>query len=413
MPNRMMRLRALVLDGEFEASLAVVRSLGRRGLAVHVGSRDSCSLAGLSRFCRSHFQYPDPLRNLRGFRDFLLEYLARNPVDLVVPVTDVTIVPLMAIRELLPDRTALAMASNKSLELAFSKIRTREVASSLGIPSPRSVAVHDMSETTEALQGFRYPLVVKPERSRIWGSDGVGHRLFTVYARSRRELERTLPEMLIQGSVLLQEFIHGESVGLGVLAAEGRLLFAFQFSSFHEIPVTGGTSTFRISDKTEDIIREYAAALLNALSWDGIAHIEFQRDKTTGALYLMEINGRFWASLPLAIAAGADFPSFVWDLMVDGRSQFPAEYAQGVRARQLLGEWEWFKEAWFRADRVLDLVTLPHRRAVLREALGILDTTARIDTFDREDLLPGLYDCWRLFRRAAGDLVRKAGTRGL
>lgn len=403
----------LVLDGEFEASLAVVRSLGRRNLRVHVGSRDACSLAGLSRFCRSHFRYPDPLQNLRGFTDFLLEYLAKNPLDLVVPVTDVTIVPLMGVRGLFPEKTVLAMASDQALEIAFSKIRTFEIASRLGIPTPRSATVHDMSETTEALRTFRYPLVVKPDRSRIWGSDGVGHRLTTVYVRSRLELEKTLSELLFHGPVLLQEFIHGESVGLGTLTTQGRLLFTFQFASFHEIPATGGTSTFRTSEKKEGILQEYAAALLNALSWDGVAHVEFQREKGTGALYLMEINGRFWASLPLAVASGADFPAFLWDLMVDGRRQFPAEYVEGVRARQLLGEWEWFKEAWFRADRVLDLVTLPHRRTVFREALGIFDLTARIDTFDREDLLPGLYDCWRLVRRAAGDLARKAGTRGV
>ena len=42
-------MRALVLDGDTRAALAIVRSLGRRGIHVTVASEDQVSLAGSSR----------------------------------------------------------------------------------------------------------------------------------------------------------------------------------------------------------------------------------------------------------------------------------------------------------------------------------------------------------------------------
>ncbi|MCK7577967.1 MAG: ATP-grasp domain-containing protein [Chromatiales bacterium] len=50
-----------------------------------------------------------------------------------------------------------------------------------------------------------------------------------------------------------------------------------------------------------------AKKLLDAVSWHGVAMVEF-RVTLEGKPYLMEINTRFWGSLQLAIDAGVDFP---------------------------------------------------------------------------------------------------------
>ena len=43
-----------------------------------------------------------------------------------------------------------------------------------------------------------------------------------------------------------------------------------------------------------------ACKLIEAAGFEGIAMVEFKRDSATGQLSLMEINGRFWGSLPLS-----------------------------------------------------------------------------------------------------------------
>ena len=57
-----------------------------------------------------------------------------------------------------------------------------------------------------------------------------------------------------------------------------------------------------------DLVRR-SRALLDAFGWCGVAMVEYKLDERTGTPYLMEVNGRFWGSLQLAIDAGVDFPS--------------------------------------------------------------------------------------------------------
>ena len=57
-------------------------------------------------------------------------------------------------------------------------------------------------------------------------------------------------------------------------------------------------------------IRDAALALLKKLNWHGVAMVEF-RQRPNGDPVFLEVNGRFWNSLPLACYAGADFPAML------------------------------------------------------------------------------------------------------
>ena len=46
--------------------------------------------------------------------------------------------------------------------------------------------------------------------------------------------------------------------------------------------------------------------------------VEYRHDPLSGQYWLMEVNGRFWGSLPLATAAGADFPTMLADMRIVG-----------------------------------------------------------------------------------------------
>ena len=66
--------------------------------------------------------------------------------------------------------------------------------------------------------------------------------------------------------------------------------------------------------------------------------VEFKRDCRDGVAKLMEINGRFWGSLQLAIDAGVNFPDLLLQSVVLGRSTNPPAYRIGARSRWLLGD---------------------------------------------------------------------------
>jgi hypothetical protein len=77
----------------------------------------------------------------------------------------------------------------------------------------------------------------------------------------------------------------------------------------HEWPPEGGVSTLcrslPLSEHAE--ARAKSRELVGRLRWTGLAMPEYRYDPATGCWYFMEINGRFWGSLPLAIEAGIPF----------------------------------------------------------------------------------------------------------
>jgi len=59
-----------------------------------------------------------------------------------------------------------------------------------------------------------------------------------------------------------------------------------------------------------------------------------------GVPYLMEVNGRFWGSLQLAIDAGVDFPWLLYQLATGRDVESVNGYALGIKSRWLWGDFK-------------------------------------------------------------------------
>lgn len=108
---------------------------------------------------------------------------------------------------------------------------------------------------------------------------------------------------------LIQRYCPGHGVGQMLHMAGGKATLRFQHRRLHEWPPSGGISTL-CESLPEDAFAEQmtkSEALLAAIGWEGPAMVEYRHDPATGRFWLMEVNGRFWGSLPLAHAAGAHF----------------------------------------------------------------------------------------------------------
>src|SRR5207253_3587624 len=104
-----------------------------------------------------------------------------------------------------------------------------------------------------------------------------------------------------------------------------------------DVRPTGSGSAVRESVAPEPGLREAALAILGSLRWRGVAMVEF-RVKADGTPVFLEVNGRFWNSLPLAVYAGADFPALLAEMAERGDVEPRFDYRAGVRCRWLLGD---------------------------------------------------------------------------
>jgi predicted ATP-grasp superfamily ATP-dependent carboligase len=83
----------------------------------------------------------------------------------------------------------------------------------------------------------------------------------------------------------------------------------------------------------------YTGSVLDRLDWTGPAMVEFMHTPE-GEYYLIEVNGRYWGSLPFAIACGVEFPWLHYCQLLDRDppTVAPGDYRIDIRQCRLLYE---------------------------------------------------------------------------
>ncbi len=388
--------RILVLDADLVPALAVTRSLVAEHYQVVVASSAPRPISAYSKGVLAHLVYPDPLQQGTAFIEWLERETVRHRYDLVIPVSERTLVPLVRSQHRV--KTRIASADVEALEAVLDKRRTFAIARSLGIPVPGSFHVEALDQLEPMLDGLTYPVVVKPARSLSLGIGG-GSRRNVAYAHGAAQLRRLCASCLMHSPVIVQSFFQGQGVGVEVIARHGEILFAFQHRRLHEMPLTGGGSSFRVSVTLEPVLVQAARKLMAALAWHGVAMVEFKWCPQSGDYCLMEINGRFWGSLPLAIAAGANFPAMLARLELTGDPGPIPGYREGVYCRNLAADTLWHEmvaRAWIEGS---ENPVPPSVGSVFRDLLFTFSPRHHLDVQRLSDPLPGLVDMLRILRR--------------
>ena len=329
----------LVTDGQERSALAITRGLGQAGIPVIVGAETARSLAGASRYCVARWQYPSPLRQPAQFISSLVEAIKRFDVMAIIPPTDSSMQVVAARRDQFRPSVTTMIPSLESYDMVSDKYRLMKLARELDIPIPNTVFVPDGNIATVRDQVETYPVVVKPGRSLIkidgrWVKTSVH---FVSHAEELVDLYRRTP--YLQYPSLIQQRIEGEGQGVFGLFDHGRPCALFAHRRIREKPPAGGVSVFRESIELSKPMTDYAVRLLEQVKWHGVAMVEFKVDRQSNVPMLMEINGRFWGSLQLAIDAGLNFPHLLYQAMNGVPVAVPNNaYRIGTKSRWLIGD---------------------------------------------------------------------------
>jgi predicted ATP-grasp superfamily ATP-dependent carboligase len=222
---------------------------------------------------------------------------------------------------------------------AFDKSCTTRLAASLGLAIPRTWSLDRVEDVRQRSEDVTYPVVLKPRSSEESVTGGQARTTGApVYARNRGEFVSGWDVLSKRcRSVLVQEFVEGVGVGYFALMHHGAPRAEFAHRRLRDVRPTGSGSALRISIASEGPVREQGLAMLQALGWHGVAMVEF-RVRPDGTPVFLEVNGRFWNSLALAVYAGADFPALLAEMAEHGDVRSRCSYRTGVRSRWLLGD---------------------------------------------------------------------------
>jgi predicted ATP-grasp superfamily ATP-dependent carboligase len=334
----MTRRTVIVTDGEQRAALAVARSLGAAGYRCIVTATSRTSLAGASRFCERSVQVPDALERPDDFAEAILYLAVAERASLVLPVSESAILAILPVRSrLLP--AIVPFPDLATFNALTDKQRLLEEAAKLGIATPAQLVVARPEDVTSAdLDALRYPIVLKPARS-VSAHAGKRAKLGVGYAADADELRRKIGALQPASfPLLLQQRIVGPGTGVFLLLWDGEQRAQFAHRRIYEKPVSGGVSVYCESIAMDEELLERSRALLHRFGWRGVAMVEYKRDSETGQAYLMEVNGRFWGSLQLAVEAGVDFPQLLAAYALGEHVEQQMPYRVGVRSRWWWGQ---------------------------------------------------------------------------
>jgi predicted ATP-grasp superfamily ATP-dependent carboligase len=338
-------MRLLLLDADSNEGRAIVQSLGARGHELCVAAKDRHHPAFASRYVTRAVVYPDPIVDKAAFQAWIVAFQREHRFALILPANECTLVPLHELRDVEVLRGVVAMPSAAAIEGVLDKENLRRLAVSLGVPTPDNLLVQRPEDLGDPrLDGWLADtaVVVKSVRSKVWGRKGA-EELRAHLATSRAEVEAVTRRQLATTPVQLQRWVPGVGVGVELLAREGEIVLSFAHERIHELPLTGGGSSYRRAIPVPPALLEDSARLVRALGWHGVAMVEFRMDPGTGRYWLMEINGRFWGSLPLAIFAGADFPAALVAMLLDGELPGGPPPRDDVYCRHVARDVAWIK----------------------------------------------------------------------
>lgn len=329
-PERPPTGRVLVTDGHWNKTVAAVRALAAQGLTVTVGESTRLAAALFSRHAARRLRYPPPLAEPEKFVAAIIAELRSHSYDVLLPMELNTLLLLSKERHQFAGLVRFPFAPHATLLQGATKRGAVEAARRCDVAVPRTFFVDREARLETLIAEPGLPMVLKPDL----GEGGRG--LF--YCRTEDELARRLQLIKRLGKpYLAQEWIPagGEAIGVSVLMNEqSEPVARFTHCRVREYPVSGGPSTLRESCR-RPAAEEAAVRLLKGLGWQGVAMVEFKTDPRNNRPLLMEINPRFWGSLPLAIRAGVDFPSLLYSQAM-GSEPVKTVQRDGVRVRNLL-----------------------------------------------------------------------------
>ncbi|MDX2465026.1 MAG: ATP-grasp domain-containing protein [Porticoccus sp.] len=379
----------LVLDGDTLPALSIIRSLGSKGVNLATASHLENPICSYSRYNQSSLSYSNPLESTDEFLKWVEKTLTDNQYYLIIPVTDRTLIHIARHFHDSPYAKKITMAGLDAIETVLDKAKTSLLAKQCGVPIPTSWDIRYSEDLDKLQHEFTYPIVVKPGRSI---SDKANRVPMTVrYAHSQKALYKISHELLNHTHLVLQQYFTGVGLGIELIADQGEIRYAFQHQRLHEMPLTGGGSSYRKSVDIDPELLEASKKLIKALNWHGVAMVEFKKNPETGDFILIEINGRFWGSLPLAVVAGADFPYMLYQLYTTGAVEEHSPYRRDIYCRKLSSDVRWL-EAVIRKDADTRLVTIPTIKSGLKDLLHIFSPKHYFDAQSLKDIKPGLID---------------------
>jgi predicted ATP-grasp superfamily ATP-dependent carboligase len=373
------RPTGVLVVGGSHGGLALVRSLGRRGIPVWYLTDDH-PIARYSRYIGRSFTWDGPGGD--GAIEFLKTLAREHQLEgwVLIAAGDAELRLLSQHHAELASIFRMTVPPWETVRWTHDKRLTYERAASLGIDYPRCYNPRDLQELAQL--DCRYPVVLKPTvreqknaftRAKAWRVDDRASLLARYQEAAAMVGER---------AIVLQELIPGG----------GRAQFSYAAVWHRGVPVAslvarrtrqypidfGYTSTF-VETVEQKEVEAAACRFLQSIDYSGLVEVEFKHDQRDDRYKILDVNARAWTWNALGSIAGVDFAHALWRLAM-GETPEPTRSHAEV--------------AWMHGSRDILAAALEMMAGKLSPAdyLRSWRKPLVFAAFAKDDLMPGLID---------------------
>jgi predicted ATP-grasp superfamily ATP-dependent carboligase len=322
----------IVEDGTQRGALAAVRSLGTAGHRVGVAS-PSRGYAARSRWCRSWHEIPAPVPPTTSFADAITSCASANGYEIAFGVGDAEALALSQHRDTLG--CSLGYPQHDVVVRAFDKALISDMAVEAGIAVPRRFEGEDGD--------IVFPVIVKETLHGPETATAASMRVFATVAHNESELAAAVATIEERGGeAMIEERVAGDLEAIFLYALDGVVWASGRQVAERLYPAGAGVSCRAVTAPMDRELMNKVEELVRTLGWSGVAELQFLRPPD-GIPRLIDLNGRFYGSLALAVEAGVDLP-VLWVEGIQGRPPTARiEARPGVRYQWLEGD---LRRAW-------------------------------------------------------------------
>ena len=383
--------KVIVLGVDSPIGLTIIRELGRKGVPVHAIGGSLQSLGRASRYCSSF-----SIRDRRNFDLWLPDLIASTGAKGVMAISESDLLQLAKLPPIIGD-CQIMTPRMPQLEAVLDKRRTLEIAQTVGINVPRNFV--GTPHCWPVVLKWSDPNVIMDEL------DAAGLEfLKTEYCQDLDCLSAALARYRnLSMQPLVQEFVAGYGLGQMFHFENGRPTLFFQHQRLHEWPPEGGVSTLCRSLPVDQHQSQRALSerLLVEMGWDGPAMVEYRYDPINDRYALMEINGRFWGSQPLASYAGATFAWELYRRRILHDQSVSEPYLAYIQARYMVPESKRLVRLFAQGWKVEKLAHRPTKwRDLWMFVRDFFNPRSYYYVFSRDDPKPFFSDMVSIFRKA-------------
>jgi len=338
--------KVLFLEANSIQTQPIARSLKEKGYYTIGFCEEKLSYGYYSKYFDERYLTCSSAHEPDDFYMFLVDYLKKNQVDVIIPMSDDSAVFLAKNQKELLKYAFFSIPLFDSFMKGYDKNQLMAVCKKLGVGHPLTVDLSGDFDLSEMI----YPAIIKPNLT-------TGGRGMSI-VDNQKELEAIIePTIIHYGNSHVQEFVPvgGRQIKVQLLVDRSQnLLCSSVMCKKRMYPVKGGSSCCNVTIRDDELVNT-CLKVLKEIKWRGFADFDIIEDPRDNSLKIMEINPRIPACIKSTVTAGIDWGEAIVNEAL-GQPVSAYNYREGVVLRYLGFDILWFlksesrfkaKPSWF------------------------------------------------------------------